>query len=99
MLQLTRDNHLKKLQPKKSDLNKTDSANTAVSVVSMGSNGEDACDENLCLNGGWCDPLNNKCICKGHFIGKKARKMPLFCSKTCRYLFAKFPLTEYNNNK
>ncbi len=29
------------------------------------------CDENLCFNGGRCDPLGREpeCICKGHFIG------------------------------
>lgn len=30
----------------------------------------DTCDDNLCFNGGFCDPLSLKCRCRGHFIGK-----------------------------
>ena len=30
----------------------------------------DTCDDNLCFNGGFCDPLALKCRCRGHFIGK-----------------------------
>ncbi len=29
------------------------------------------CDDNLCFNGGKCDPINNRCICVGHFIGER----------------------------
>ena len=28
------------------------------------------CDSNLCLFGGICDPVSQKCKCRGPFIGK-----------------------------
>ena len=31
----------------------------------------DTCDDNLCFNGGFCDPLTLKCRCRGHFIGNE----------------------------
>ena len=30
---------------------------------------EEICDDNLCFNGGSCDPVTQKCKCTGHFIG------------------------------
>ena len=33
------------------------------------SNLDQNCDDNLCFNGGYCDPMTQMCKCRGHFIG------------------------------
>ena len=44
------------------------SSSAAVNFIPI--NALEACDDNLCFNGGFCDPLSQKCRCRGHFIGK-----------------------------
>ena len=57
--------------------NRTKSASTVSSpsapVNFIPINAAEACDDNLCFNGGFCDPLSLKCRCRGHFIGKFSR--------------------------
>ena len=47
------------------------SSSAAVNFIPI--NALEACDDNLCFNGGFCDPLSQKCRCRGHFIGKPSR--------------------------
>ena len=42
----------------------------STSFTSTTINGIGNCDSNLCFNGGICDPVSQKCKCRGHFIGK-----------------------------
>ena len=51
---------------------KSDSAasNPSAAVNFIPITAAEACDDNLCFNGGFCDPLSLKCRCRGHFIGK-----------------------------
>ena len=48
------------------------SNHTKVAIVPMPPTNPalDSCDDNLCFNGGFCDPLSLKCRCRGHFIGR-----------------------------
>ena len=72
---------------------KSDSAasNPSAAVNFIPINAAEACDDNLCFNGGFCDPLSLKCRCRGHFIGRfssqiRACKLFLFFLvelKTC----------------
>jgi hypothetical protein len=50
-----------------------------------------SCDENLCFNGGRCDPASGACVCAGHFVGRHclqticgARRMPCRNGGKCR---------------
>ena len=56
---------------------KSDSAasNPSAPVNFIPINAAEACDDNLCFNGGFCDPLSLKCRCRGHFIGKFSRQI------------------------
>ena len=45
-------------------------SNPSAAVNFIPINAAEACDDNLCFNGGFCDPLSLKCRCRGHFIGK-----------------------------
>ena len=56
---------------------KSDSAasNPSAAVNFIPINAAEACDDNLCFNGGFCDPLSLKCRCRGHFIGKFSRQI------------------------
>ena len=49
------------------------SPSAAVNFIPI--NAAEACDDNLCFNGGFCDPLSLKCRCRGHFIGKFSRQI------------------------
>ena len=69
VLQLTKNNPGK--------FNVTSKNRTRVAFIPIGHQAAnsvaagDNCDDNLCFNGGYCDPILEKCKCKGHFIGKR----------------------------
>ena len=51
----------------------SNTAAAAVAFIPMGqpkSNLDQTCDDNLCFNGGYCDPMTQQCQCRGHYIGK-----------------------------
>ena len=50
-------------------------SNPSAAVNFIPINAAEACDDNLCFNGGFCDPLSLKCRCRGHFIGKFSRQI------------------------
>lgn len=79
VLQLTKDSRTKAMINATNGGRATNLTSPAVHFIPMrvagrsgaGANAVDAsCDDNLCFNGGYCDPITQKCRCKGHFIGE-----------------------------
>lgn len=75
VLQLTKDKEASVVNNGSSshsgNSSRSSKATPAVSFIPMGQpNSIGTCDDNLCFNGGFCDPIALKCKCTGHFIGK-----------------------------